>query len=228
MTMDSDYKESDATYSVTEVAGDSELLPVTEVRLTGEPLHLSAIEKRREIVRLVLMRQFSEAEKSLRYQQDKLPLQNKGNVTFISGVGDVASTDAVPEPVSINWHRLEKSGFSKITRNRIDSLACGPHGSAGLNSSALSTTSLSKFLEFWQELAPAEEPNLTLLPNGRIKALWFKSPTNFFDVQFCQNGDVIYALYYRGKVHHGVGTAPEILALLKARAIKLVSKVRNG
>lgn len=123
----------------------------------------------------------------------------------------------IPASLRANWHRTKGSRLSAGVLNRIRSLASLESGWRGVSSAPLSAGSLRRFFDFWEIVAAyASEPNLTLIPKGRIKALWFKSPARFFDAQFCDDGRIIYGLSNLGAMHEGTGTFAQVVALLEA------------
>ena len=101
--------------------------------------------------------------------------------------------NAVPDAVEINWVLLAKLKPSRKIYGRILHLAqeAGPSGRAALRPGSLRT-----FLTFWDEVRSlAPEPELTLARNGNLVAEWHKRWNCHLDVEFKEDGMVLYGLF---------------------------------
>lgn len=114
--------------------------------------------------------------------------------------------DAFPEPetpesIRQNWIGLAKSKLSQKTYGRILRLAIDAQNQ-GI--SPLKSGSLRTFLTFWEvvrDIAP--EPDLTIARNGNIVAEWHKNWQRHLDIEFKEDGMVLYGLFIGKIVNEG-------------------------
>jgi hypothetical protein len=164
---------------------------------------------------------FTQADSDQIYPQPRpyYPRQVGRSLTdaHFSAAEAILGTSLMPVAITENWQRIQTSNLSLGALRRIFEIANLRPGWRGASSAALSASSLKYFLNFWALVrASALEPNITLVPKGRLKALWLKDPSNLLDIQFCEDGSVIYGLFRMGKIHEGVGSPADVHALLRA------------
>lgn len=127
--------------------------------------------------------------------------------------------------VLANFAQIRSSGLSADAQTRLIEIASSNTASGGPYSRVLASTSIGNFLDFWSRVAEyAREPNLTIIPKGRIKALWFRSPQRKLDIQFAENGRAIYSFVNAGRLHEGDGTIQEVIALLNVSGKDVLKK----
>lgn len=111
-----------------------------------------------------------------------------------SDVGSVRELpSAVPYAVANNWVLLAKSKLSRKTYGRILRLA---QEAESPGRAALRPGSLRTFLSFWDTVSVlASEPEVTLARNGNLVAEWHRTWNCHLDVEFKEDGMVLYGLF---------------------------------
>lgn len=111
------------------------------------------------------------------------------------------SPHAVPKALEDNWVLLARSNFSRKTYSGILRLA---QEAESPGRAVLGPGSLRTFLLFWdmvRSLAP--EPEVTLARNGNLVAEWHTSWNRHLDVEFKEDGMVLYGLFAGRIVNEG-------------------------
>ena len=112
---------------------------------------------------------------------------------------------AVPDAVENNWALLAKSRLSGKTYGRILRLA---EEAESPGRAALRPGSLRTFLSFWDKVSVlAPEPEVTLARNGNLVAEWHRRWNRHLDVEFKEDGMVLYGLFTGKIVSEGRDTA---------------------
>lgn len=133
---------------------------------------------------------------------------------FIASSTDVGNplltaetAEAIPMSIRFNWHALANSGLTYESYSYILRLAKKKAGWRGKGSKALNGDSLSNFLIFWCEVeSHSKEPEFSLLPNGNIQAEWYKNNNHFSEIEFKDNGKVLFG-FFDGKNYEVEGEA---------------------
>ena len=119
---------------------------------------------------------------------------------------------AVPDAVENNWVLLAKSKLSRKTYGRILGLA---QEAASPGRAALRPGSLRTFLSFWDTVSVvAPEPEVTLARNGNLVAEWHKRWNRHLDVEFKEDGMVLYGLFTGRIVNEGRDAADALACRL--------------
>lgn len=112
---------------------------------------------------------------------------------------------AVPDAVENNWVLLARSKLSGKTYGRMLRLA---QEAASPGRTALRPGSLRTFLLFWDTVSVlAPEPEVTLARNGNLVAEWHKRWNRHLDVEFKEDGMVLYGLFTGRIVSEGRDSA---------------------
>ncbi len=108
---------------------------------------------------------------------------------------------AVPDAVENNWVLLAKSKLSRKTYGRILRLA---QEAESPGRAALRPGSLRTFLSFWDTVSVlASEPEVTLARNGNLVAEWHRRWNCHLDVEFKEDGMILYGLFTGRIVNEG-------------------------
>ncbi len=112
---------------------------------------------------------------------------------------------AVPYAVANNWVLLAKSKLSRKTYGRILRLA---EEAESPGRAALRPGSLRTFLSFWDTVSGLDsEPEVTLARNGNLVAEWHRRWNCHLDVEFKEDGMVLYGLFTGRIVSEGRDSA---------------------
>ncbi len=115
---------------------------------------------------------------------------------------------AVPDAVANNWVLLAKSITSGKTYGRILRLA---QEAESPGQAALRPGSLRTFLSFWDTVSVlAPEPEVTIARNGNLVAEWHRRWNRHLDVEFKEDGMVLYGLFIGTIVNEGRDTADSL------------------
>lgn len=118
----------------------------------------------------------------------------------------------IPDAVGNNWVLLAKSNLSRETYGRILHLA---QEAASPGRVALRPGSLRTFLSFWDTVSIlAPEPEVTLARNGNLVAEWHKRWNRHLDVEFKEDGMVLYGLFTGKIVNEGRDTVDSLACRL--------------
>ena len=119
---------------------------------------------------------------------------------------------AVPDAVENNWVLLARSKLSGKTYGRMLRLA---QEAASPGRAALRPGSLRIFLSFWEKVkAFAPEPEVTLARNGNLVAEWHERWNRHLDVEFKEDGMVLYGLFTGRIVNEGRDAADALASRL--------------
>ena len=119
---------------------------------------------------------------------------------------------AVPDAVEKNWVLLAKSKLSRKTYGRMLRLA---QEAASPGQAALRPGSLHTFLSFWDKVRVfAPEPEVTLARNGNLVAEWHERWNRHLDVEFKEDGMVLYGLFIGRIVNEGRDAADALACRL--------------
>jgi len=130
---------------------------------------------------------------------------------------DHEAADATPSSIALNSNRLARSELSGGTYSRLFAIATRPDGWRGRGSRTLTSASLSVFLEFWSVVSnDAVEPQFTLMPNGHLRAEWFKSERRHLDLEFADDWMVYCGLFNGKGVWEGKETIKNLASMLEA------------
>jgi hypothetical protein len=92
-------------------------------------------------------------------------------------------------------------------------------GWRGPGSRSLDAGSLRAFLEFWKLVRDsAVEPQLTLTPNGRLQAVWFRNSKRVLDLEFVDTGDIYFGLFDGRSIQEGIDVANQLAIMILNRA----------
>ncbi len=115
---------------------------------------------------------------------------------------------AVPDAVANNWVLLAKSKTSGKTYGRILRLA---QEAESPGRAALRPGSLRTFLSFWDTVSIlAPEPEVTIARNGNLVAEWHKRWNCHLDVEFKEDGMILYGLFTGRIVNEGRDAADSL------------------
>ena len=127
-------------------------------------------------------------------------------ISFVGGGRKPPS--AVPDAVENNWVLLAKSKLSGIAYGRILRLA---EEAESPGRAALRPGSLRTFLSFWDTVSVlAPEPEITLARNGNLVAEWHRRWNCHLDIEFKEDGMVLYGLFTGRIVSEGRDTADSL------------------
>jgi hypothetical protein len=106
-------------------------------------------------------------------------------------------------------------------------LASAPDHWAGPNSKSLDAASIARFLDFWLLVRDdANEPSLTLAPDGSLIAEWFKSVRQRLDMRF-SNRAVVFGLISPKNILEGAESAETVASILKLHPQKPLAWLRD-
>lgn len=102
---------------------------------------------------------------------------------------------AIPDSIISNWTLLALSTISHENYLRLYKLASLKAGWRGARSKQLNARSLTDFLRFWRAINFfANEPHLSLSPNGSIIAEWHKNSRRNLFLEFLASGEIYIGL----------------------------------
>jgi hypothetical protein len=135
-----------------------------------------------------------------------------------------SETSSIPEATKSNWYNIEQSDLSIDLYSAILKLAHKPMSWRGVGSKKLISSSLSEFLNFWQNVKnSAIEPEVVLLPNGNIQAEWYKNDKHFLEIEFGSNQMLLFGLFDGKKVYEGTGELIEVITIAKLNSSKALN-----
>ena len=122
-----------------------------------------------------------------------IALQRELAAIELASSAETSQTSAVPDAVANNWALLAKSKLSKKIYGRILRLAQEAESPEEV---ALRPGSLRTFLSFWDTVSVlASEPEITLAGNGNLVAEWHRRWNCHLDVEFKEDGMILYGLF---------------------------------
>jgi hypothetical protein len=113
---------------------------------------------------------------------------------------------------------LASSTLTPKTFQKLQTIASKPDGWRGSGSIKLNSISLRSFLKLWKEIdQEAEEPFVTLAPNGHLYAEWHASWRRHLDVEFATDGSVFFGLFHNRDAIEGKTSLEHLIAIMRGR-----------
>lgn len=188
-----------------------------DVEWSGAPLHVeqlwSEADRLRDAMQAELLHQLRvKAAEKLTHES-----------SLVAFVPQTEFQRSASNPLFSHWFMLAKSGLSPRAFGRLQAEVGKIAESSGEQLRMLGLA-LRLFLTFWQLVkAEAREPDLYVLPNGGLQALWSHANGSFLVMEFVGNERVYWAVNEGDNITEGQHAANSLRALamsLKAQPNK--------